>query len=121
MSGTFTMKSCGKIEFRLGWLGASLVVGFLLSTVVLGLIFAGSDGTEPRGICEFVDGAGGFLPLNPNEGGTRSYSCSVNMTLAAFYIGTLGVLLSVFVFYGGMVFNWVGSIYAGLRASKSQR
>lgn len=115
------MKSRGKIEFRLGWLGASLAVGLLLSTAMLGLILAGSDGTEPRGICRFVDGDSGFLPLNPNEGGTRSYSCNVNMTPATFYIGTLGVLFAVFVFYGGMVFNWIGSIYSGLRASKSRR
>lgn len=121
MLGTFTMRSRGKINGRLAWLGLSLATGLLLSTAMLGLILAGSDGTEPRGICKFVAGDDGFLPLNPNEGGTHSYSCNVNITLATFYIGMLGVLFSVFVFYGGMVFIWFKSIYSGLRAHKSQR
>lgn len=115
------MKGRGKINARLAWLGISLAVGVLLSVAVLGRILAGSDGTEPWVICRFVAGDDGLLPLDPNEGGTRSYSCNVNITLATFYIGALGVLFSVFVFYGRAVFNWVESIYYGLRALKSRR
>lgn len=96
-------------------LGLPLVFGLVSGAIMLGLIIVGSDGTEPRGICEFVGGDGGFLPLNPNKGGTYSYSCDLNMPLAAFYILAIGVGLSVFVHFIIRLFPAVFYPFTSLR------
>lgn len=89
------MKGHGRISFLALRLGLPLVLGLVASAILLGLMLAGSDGTEPRGVCEFVSGDAGLLPLNPNEGGTYSYSCDPNLSLAVFYILVAGMALSV--------------------------
>lgn len=96
-------------------LGLPLGLGLVSSAIMLGLIIIGSDGTEPRGICEFVGGDGGLLPLNPNKGGTYSYSCDLNISLAAFYISVLGAGLSVFVHFIIRLFPAVFYPFTSLR------
>lgn len=66
---------------------------------MLGLILGASDGTEPRGVCAFVAGDAGLLPLNPNEGGTHAYSCDPNVTLAAMYVALPGMILAILVHF----------------------
>lgn len=79
--------------------------GLLAGVLVLGLVLAGSDGTEPRGICDFVAGTGGLLPVDPNTGGSQGYSCNPNMGLAAFYSLGFGAMLSVALAAGWSVFG----------------
>lgn len=83
-------------------LGLRLVLpfglGFLLSCVILALIVTGSEGTEPRGVCTFVAGDSGLLPLDPNDGGAHEYSCSVDLGLAVFYIFSMGMVISAVFF-----------------------
>lgn len=62
---------------------ASAVV---VAAVPVILILAGSDGTEPRGLCTFVEGSNGLLPFNPNAGGTHPYSCDVNWHPLAVFV-----------------------------------
>ncbi|CCQ74811.1 protein of unknown function [Magnetospira sp. QH-2] len=73
---------------------ASLVTGFGLSVLMLLSILMSSDGTEPRGICEFVKGDAGISAFNPNEGGKNDYSCIPNFLLITFYIMPFGVVFS---------------------------
>lgn len=83
-----------------------MLLGLVAGVLVLGLMLVGSDGTEPRGVCEFVSGDAGLLPLDPNEGGTQSYSCDLNLSLAAFYILIPGMALSVlFYFSAGLLLS----------------
>jgi hypothetical protein len=64
-----------------------------IAAIPVFLILAGSDGTEPRGLCEFVTGSNGLLALNPNSGGTVQYSCDLNWTQFASYILPPAILL----------------------------
>ena len=48
----------------------SLAVGLVASLAFLLSMLIPSGGTEPRAVCDFVEGTRGLLPLNPNEGGT---------------------------------------------------
>lgn len=93
------MNNRARISFHLRGLALSLAVGLLLSGIMLGFILAASDGTEPRGVCAFVAGDAGLLPLNPNEGGTHAYSCDPNVSLAAMYIAIPGMALAVLVHF----------------------
>ena len=95
----YIVKSRGKINVLALRMSLSLAVGLVASALMLGLVLMGSDGTEPRGICKFVGGDAGVLPLNPNKGGTYSYSCDLNMALAALYILVPGMALSVLVYF----------------------
>ena len=92
-----------------------LVLGLISGAIVLGLILVGSDGTEPRGICEFVGGDTGLLPLDPNKGGTYSYSCNINISLTAFYILVLGAGLSVFIYFVPKLFMALFYAFTNLR------
>ena len=109
------MKRRGTISFLALRLGLPLVLGMISSAVMLGLIIAGSDGTEPRGICEFVGGDSGLLPLNPNKGGTYSYSCDLNISLTAFYILGPGAGLSVFIYFVPKLFLALFYAFTNLR------
>lgn len=115
MWGGCIVRRRGMISSLAVRLGMPLVLGLVSSAIMLGLIIVGSDGTEPRGICEFVGGDGGFLPLNPNKGGSYSYSCDLNISLAAFYISVIGVGLSVFVHFIIRLFPAVFYPLIGLR------
>ena len=109
------MKRRGTISLLALKLGLPLVLGLLSSAIMLGLILAGSDGTEPRGLCEFVGGDKGFFPLNPNKGGTYTYSCDLNISLTTFYILVLGAGLSVFIYFVPMLFSLVFYPFTKLR------
>lgn len=74
------------------------VLSTICGVVVLGSIIIPSDWTEPRDICIFVEGTGGLLPVNPNEGGSIVYSCDVNWRLASFYIAVFGLPLGLVCF-----------------------
>ena len=97
-----------------------LVLGLISSAIILGLIIAGSDGTEPRGLCEFVGGDKGFLPLNPNKGGTYTYSCDLNISLTTFYILVLGAGLSVFIYFVPKLFLVVFYPFTNPRIPKNE-
>ncbi len=71
----------------------ALACSLALAAFPVALILAQSDGTEPRGLCEFVAGSQGLLPLNPNAGGTHPYSCDLNWLRSAFYVVPLAMLL----------------------------
>ncbi len=98
------MKSLGRNNSLALRASLSLLLGLIAGVLVLGLMLVGSDGTEPRGICEFVGGDAGLLPLDPNEGGTHSYSCDLNLSLAAFYILIPGMALSVLFYFSTGLF-----------------
>ena len=70
-------------------------VSALMALVPLVLILVGSNGTEPRGICRFVEGSAGLLPLDPNAGGTHSYSCNLNWPQVAVFTVPIAILLVV--------------------------
>lgn len=85
-------------------------LGFVLSALMLGLVLAGSDGAEPRGVCMFVAGDGGLLPLDPNTGGTYAYSCNLNVPLAALYVSLPGLFFSLFLFHLPGALAFAGSL-----------
>lgn len=58
----------------------------MVGSIVFLSIFIPSNGTEPRDACTYVVGTNGLIPLNPNEGGTVSYSCDPNFGIIVFYI-----------------------------------
>ena len=97
----------------------SLLLGLISGAVMLGLILVGSDGTEPRAICEFVNGGNGFLPLNPNKGGIYSYSCNLNISLATFYILSFGAIVSVFIYYASTLLLVVFYPFTKLRIPRN--
>lgn len=39
-----------------------------------------------RELCDYVSGASGMLPINPNEGGTTAYSCNLKPRLTGLYV-----------------------------------
>lgn len=100
------MKNPGRIRHHFLWPGFSLALGLTVGVLVLGLMLTGSDGTEPRGVCTFVRGDAGHLSFDPNEGGTYSYSCDLNMTLAAFYILVPGSGLAVLFYLAARIFRF---------------
>jgi len=53
-----------------------------------------SGGTESRGVCDFVEGTRGLLPLNPNEGGSVVYSCDPNFGLLSWYVFMPAVIVA---------------------------
>lgn len=108
------------ISFLALRLGLPVVLGLITSAIVFGSILVGSDGTEPRGICEFVGGDAGLLPLDPNKGGTYSYSCNLNIPLAAFYIFVIGAGLSVLFYFSFRLFLVVIYPFAGRRISRNE-
>ena len=69
---------------------ALITLSAICGTIVLSSIFLPSNGTEPRDVCIVVEGTQGFLPINPNEGGTIVYSCDIKWDLALFYIAVFG-------------------------------
>lgn len=75
-------------------LAVSLAVGLVASLAFLLSMLLPSGGTEPRGVCDFVQGTGGLLPLNPNEGGTIVYSCNPNFGLLFWYISMPAVIVA---------------------------
>lgn len=80
---------------------ALISLSAICGTIILSAIFIPSNGNEPRDICIEVEGAHGFLPINPNEGGNIVYSCDIKWDLAVFYIAVFGLLpgaMSFFVF-----------------------
>lgn len=72
---------------------SAIACSLVLAAFPVVLILVQSDGTEPRGLCEFVAGSQGLLPLNPNAGGTHPYSCDLNWLRSAFYVVPLAMLL----------------------------
>ncbi len=74
-----------------------------LGVVILATILLPTGGTEPRGICDFVEGTGGLLPLNPDDGGDYSYSCNPDWSLTLFYIFGFGAPVSVILMSVGLV------------------
>ena len=85
-------------------------LGFLLGCVMLGLVLTASDGTEPRGVCMFVAGDSGFLPLDANSGGTNVYSCNLNVRLAVLYVALPGIVFTVLLLYLSEVLSYVGAL-----------
>lgn len=72
----------------------SMAVGLVASLALLLSMLLPSGGTEPRGICDFVEGTQGLLPLNPNEGGSVVYSCDPNFVLLLWYIFMPAVIVA---------------------------
>lgn len=107
------MKNLGRISVLAVRLSLSLALGIVFSAVLLGFMLVGSDGTEPRGICVFVNGDNGLLPLNPNNGGTHYYSCDLNISLTAFYVLVTGIMLAILIFYTPRIFLFVISFFTG--------
>lgn len=109
------MKSPGRNRPLVFRATLALLLGLLVSSTLLGLMLVQSDGTEPRGVCAFVSGDAGLLPLDPNEGGTYSYSCEPNAPLAVFYVLVPGTGLSVLFYF------LAGLVMAGWRRVSEQR
>lgn len=84
---------------------------------MLGAILVGSDGTEPRGVCSFVAGDGGLFPLDPNLGGTLSYSCDPDFPLVTFYVTLVGLALSIPVYFIPRVLLFILDPVGRLRAA----
>jgi len=82
-----------RVSREAGSIILALVCSVAIAAIPVFLILAGSDGTEPRGLCEFVTGSNGLLALNPNSGGTVQYSCDLNWTQFASYVLPLSILL----------------------------
>lgn len=66
--------------------GVSLTIGLAASLFLLASEMIYSDWTRPNGICDFVEGTGGLLPLNPNAGGTVVYSCDPDLALLFWHL-----------------------------------
>lgn len=66
-------------------LAAATLIGVLVGVIVVGQILWVSDGLQPAGVCDFDAYGEGWLPLNPNAGGSTVYSCTPNLGLFAFY------------------------------------
>ena len=76
------------------WLSLSLAGGIV--TVADELIHRDFG----RELCDYVEGTGGMLPINPNEGGTIVYSCNLRPAMTAlaiaWYSGRLSPLMLLF-------------------------
>lgn len=95
----------------------SFAIGVVAGVVPLVDDMWGSGGLVPRGICHFVVGTGGLLPLNPNEGGTVVYSCNPDWPLVTFYILIVAIPLAILLFTVIRLFRVVlGRIRRRLRA-----
>ena len=64
---------------------ASILIGVLVGVIVVGQVLWVSDGLQPAGVCDFDAYGEGWLPLNPNAGGSTVYSCTPSLGLFAFY------------------------------------
>lgn len=76
-------------------IATSLLIGTAASLAIFFSILIDTDGTFPRDVCEFLPGADGLLPLNPNSGGSVDYSCNPNIAVSAFYIGLPAIFLAL--------------------------
>lgn len=90
-----------------------------LGLAILGTILIPTDGTEPRGVCVFVDGDEGLLPLNPNTDDTYVYSCDLNWELGVFYVSVFGSQATVALFV--LVILVHGIVSATRRRSRSRK
>lgn len=84
-------------------LALSLAIGVATGFFLLVWTMSSSDWTRPAGVCDFVVGTGGLLPLNPNEGGTV-YSCNPDL------IQMLVHLLLPAPFFAGLAFILIKAI-----------
>lgn len=82
-----------------------MLIGLLVGVTGFLSIFLGTDGTRPAGVCTFLEGEGGLLPLNPNEGGSIAYSCTPNWSLLLFYGITPGVGLALMLGGVSLIFD----------------
>lgn len=72
------------------------VIGVLFGCILIAAILVQSNGLEPSGICNIVNGNDGLLPLNPNEGGATQYSCDPNFLSGFMYACFAAVIITPF-------------------------
>ncbi len=80
-----------------------LGVGALLSSGAIFVLLVASDGMEPEGLCDFVEGQAGALGL---DSGVSGYRCVFDVAHAAGYVALLTPILAV----PGIMVTWFASM-----------
>ncbi|WP_298725658.1 hypothetical protein [uncultured Ferrovibrio sp.] len=83
----------------IGRIIASLVIGFGLPVLLIGILLVRSQGNEPQGMCERIQGDGGTLPIDMSRGGDVYYTCGLNWDYVAFNLAlpALGFALLAYI------------------------
>ena len=103
------------------WAIKIISIGILLSAITFGSILVGSNGLEPNGVCDFVEGSDGLLPLNPNLGGTIIYSCDPNWGPLVFRVFILGLVISMFLGVFWIAFRRISGVISAMTKPRKSK